>query len=123
MANEISLTTNLTSTNGYVKVNRQVGSVQIDQAAEGKVELTQAIGTTPEPISVGGLTTPGVCLLRNTDDTDIIYIGPIVSSGGSMETFIELKPGEPCAFRLGVVDPYAKSSANNPILDISILED
>ena len=122
MANEITLTTNLTSTNGLVKVNNQVGGVQIDQAAQGKAEFTQAVGTTPVPLELGELSTPGVCLLRNSDDTDTIYIGLIISSAGSFETFFELKPGEPCSGRLGLVDPYVKSSANNPILTGSILE-
>jgi len=122
MANEISLTTNLTSTNGTVKVNKQIGAVQIDQVAQGRVQDLQAIGTTAEAINLGSISTPGVSVMQNSDATDTIYVGLIISSAGSFETFIELKPGEAWGGRLGLAAPYAKSSANNPKLDYTIME-
>ena len=122
MANEITLTTNINAINGLVRTTRQLGNISIDQIAQGKVEAVQAISMIASPLDLATLSNTGICLMRKIDDTDTIEVGVVLSSAGSFIPFISLKPGESFAGRLATSAPYAKASANTPLLDYTIME-
>ena len=100
MANEIKETTILECLNGsFQMAPRRVVLSNIAQAAIGSCEGTQTIGTTPELITLGNLTTPGMAQFTNTDATHYVEIGLLDT--GTFYPVAKLLPGEPAQFRVG----------------------
>lgn len=87
MADEISLTTRFSVSNGsYDPGTWSVSNLQIDQAAVGAAEGVQAIGTSEETLSAGDLGTRGILQMRNLDDTNFVEWGFATGDyGGRME--------------------------------------
>lgn len=98
MANEITVSQQLSVTNGYASETFNVSGVRINQAAVGAHSPVWIIGTSEEDMAVGDVTTLGWLCLRNLDTTNYITYGP--KSGGSMVALGRLNAGESCMLRL-----------------------
>lgn len=76
MADEISITARFGITNGnYDPGTWSVSNLQIDQTSQGAADGVQEIGTSEETLSTGDLSTRGVLMMRNLDDTNYVQWG------------------------------------------------
>lgn len=75
MANEITITTGISLTNGLLVINSTNTSVNFDQTtARGGNPGVVNIGTTEETISFGDVS-PGWCEFKNLDTSNYVQIG------------------------------------------------
>jgi len=123
VANEITYQLQSLLNNGGLSDNYSSGSVAVDQASAKMVRNVQTIGTAAagEALSMGDVTTAGVAVLKNLDDTNYVEVGR--SIGGNFEAFLKLKPGESALCRLATSAPYAKANTADVELDYRIYED
>lgn len=98
MANEIKLSVNVRVVNGDYKNRFDMGQLSIDQAAQGAQSGVIDVGTTAEDLPVGDVSTPGLLILKNLDDTNFVEIGKSVSA--TFEKMGRLKPGDPLVMRV-----------------------
>ena len=120
MANEISLSTSLSSTMSGLTVSGS-GSLAITQSGAPMLAAIQIVGTTTEAIAIGDITDIGYLFLKNNDATNFVEISTIspVVTGTSL---ITLKAGESCAFPTRLETIYAKAdtaSCNVQVVAIS----
>jgi len=98
MAEELQLTIVGQLANGAYQEQFAPGTLKIDQSTRGGISQVVQVGTSDEAISLGDVSTEGVCFLQNLDDTNFVTFGP--DSGGSIVALGMLKPGEVAALRL-----------------------
>ncbi len=98
MANEIQVDLSVSVTNGNLDF-AQADTFEADQTtAKGGNPGTVTIGTSEEAISFGDITSLGIVIIKNLDETNYITWGP--ESGGTMVVVGKLKPGESAVLRL-----------------------
>jgi len=90
MADEFTCTFNIRLQNGVYKDSYNPGQVQIDQAAIGKSDQILSIGTSEEDVTLGDISTEGVCILQNMDTTNYVSWGKKDGSG-NMQAIGRLK--------------------------------
>lgn len=90
MADELSVTVAVRHTK-EPKLNLNPSAAIFDQTGEGVFSAVQEIGTSEEDVTITGITTLGLCVLRNLDDTNYIDIGK-KDGGGNMQETIKLGP-------------------------------
>ena len=117
MANEITYSFQALLNNGGLSDNYSSGSIAVDQASAKLVRAVQAIGTSEAALGLGDLTTPGVCVFQNLDDTNFVEIGV----SGTM--FLKLKPGEQAVCRISTAAPYAIADTASVELFYILYED
>lgn len=123
MANEIILTVAAQVVNGSFRDTFQPGQLQIDQAAIGRGGYTQLIGyAAEEVVDFGDVSTNGLLILRNLDDTNYVTYGP--EDSGAMVVFGKLKPGEVAILRVApTVVMRAQADTADVLLDVRLYED
>lgn len=105
MANEITLSINLTVNSSLYTPGQKSHTVQIDQTTFSGHETVQSIGTTVEALTEGDITSPGVFWMRNLDPSNFVTIG-----GTTDSLPFKLKAGEIGCLRRGTTDSlYAKA--------------
>jgi len=117
MANEITTTFQTLLSNSTLKDSHSSGQIAIDQASAKVTRNVQTITTLEVALELGGITTPGVCMFQNLDDTNFVEIGV----SGTM--VIKLKPGEQYCVRLTTLAPFAKADIAPVELFYIIYED
>lgn len=122
MANEISITANLTATKGSASISRS-RTFSANWNTARKDSLTQAIGTTAEALSIGGdIATPAWCHMTNLDPTNYVEIGRDVAA--TFYPVIRLNAGESAVFRLAAgVTFYARANTAAVDLEWNVLND
>lgn len=95
MANEITITTNSSLTNGSLRATWNPGSVQITQSTASRTGGTESLTTSESTFGVP--TSGGLLFMRNIGTTNAAYWGPNV--GGNMATTGYLAAGDHCFFR------------------------
>ncbi len=82
---------------------------------------TQTIGTSEEAVTLVDVSTPGLAILKNLDETNFIEIG--VKPAATFYPFLKLAAGESniVYFAAGVV-PYAKADTASANLQAAIYE-
>jgi hypothetical protein len=102
MADEITVGIRLKVDNGQLDDEIVFNTDLVTQNTADPIILrkVESIPTTAggTAISTTGITTLGWMYVKNLDGTNYVTIGP--DSGGSIVSFIKLKPGEHCVFRL-----------------------
>lgn len=98
MANEISESVALGLANGTLNFQVAYESKTVTQNAALVIAKTVSVTTAEANIDTTGITTLGICYIKNIDPTNYVKAGP--SSGGAMVEAIRLKPGEENLFRL-----------------------
>lgn len=126
MADEFTCTINLRLQNGVYKDSYNPGQIQFDQAALGKSDQVLSIGTSEEDITLGDISTEGLCILQNMDTTNYVSWGKKDGSG-NMQAIGRLKqapsatePGVPAFFTL---EPGAtlRMQANTAACQVRVL--
>lgn len=122
MAGTITASLNCSVVNGAFSADANIAPVSIVQTALGGGNPGTVTITTAEGDITIGLTTPGICVLKNIDDTNYFEIGP--KSGGVMVLWQKVKPGEFAFFRFGAaVTPRAKANVANVKALMWVFED
>lgn len=95
MANEFTLTYQMTYANGNLKQNFQPGSLQFPQAGKGIAQISIPATTAATAVSIGNLTTPGLAVFYNTEATttgNTWNFAFASSTGGMPIQYSALKP-------------------------------
>lgn len=98
MANEISITMNATCENGNFKSTFNVGTVRVNQSAQGAASGIWSVGTTTESLPSGDVSSKGYLFLRNLDATNFVTL--YATTGGNGREFGKLKAGEVTVLRM-----------------------
>jgi len=99
MANEITLNVRAQVVNGDFNDGFNPGTAQINQAAVGADGGIVNVGTSEEDLDLSKLTTPGLVMLKNLDDTNFVQYGP-KNATLAREDFAKLLPGDVAVLRL-----------------------
>lgn len=91
MANEIRMNARVQINNGDYVDSFVLNQASYDQAAVGGHKPVVIVGTSEEVISLGDISTPGLCVFQNLDETNYVDIGP--ESAGAMVPIIRLAAG------------------------------
>ena len=75
MSNEITTSVTLSLANGKLKDSRIANNIKTDQTTALSAAGVQPIGTTEEAVTVGDVSTPRECYIRNLDATNFVEIG------------------------------------------------
>ena len=125
MSGEIKVTARLQVKKGSLDLPVEgPSSLAVDMAGSAGgvpgivLAATDADGTT---VATTGITEKGWCLMRNTHSSAIVTVGVIVAA--TFHPFAEMKPGEPCLFRMLDGSTYAiKSDTANSPVRVSIVD-
>lgn len=122
MANEISITANLTATKGTSKVSRSA-TFSANWSVARKDSLTQVIGTTAEALSIGAdIATNGWVHATNNDASNYVEIGR--DNAGTFMPLIRLNAGESTVFRLAQgITPWARANTASVDMEWNLLND
>jgi len=119
MANEISITLQVTCTNGVFRHNYIPGrQFNLTQAAIGGADFTQSIGTSEENITFVDIT-PGLVVLWNMDATNYVEVGK--SDGGTMKEIVKLLPQGPPAMFVVASGETIRALANTAACIVKIV--
>lgn len=75
MANEVTANIRIKLSNADLKTDFNPGQIQVNQAAQGLFDSVRSIATTETSVSLTGITTPGVAVLYNLDQTNYCEVG------------------------------------------------
>lgn len=75
MANEITATLRVQLSNAGLADDFNPGRIQITQTGQILFSRVVSIATTETSVALTGITTPGVCVLRNLDATNYCEVG------------------------------------------------
>ncbi len=118
MADEINLTFGLSATKGSLTLSKSLSDTANLTTATYSAGA-QVIGTTQEAISIGGdVSGNGWAFFQNTDATNYVEIGVVVSA--TFYPVVKLLAGEGAQFRVGGTVLYAKANTANCILDYAV---
>lgn len=100
MSNEINITVNMTVANGNFDSKFNSGTIQIDQSAVGATGSTVAVTTSDTSVTFPDVTTYGILLLENLEDSggNFITYGP--DAAAALVPFGKILPGEVHVLRL-----------------------
>lgn len=121
MANEITFTGSLSATKAAAfssAVGRSFTNLLFNMSGTAYIEGTLSVLTSATVIPLGGMTTPGWCVLYNLDATNFIRI--MNGSGGAK--VVKIKPGEPAIFPWDdTATPYAQADTATCLMEYLIL--
>jgi len=111
MSSEITFQSQLILSNGDLKDQFSSSSISADQTTQGAFRntLDVPVGPIPSLLDIGGITTPGLAIFQNLDDTNFIQVGTVDGSANFIP-FLKLLPGEPHGpMRVATAQLYAMS--------------
>ncbi len=106
MANELTLNLALSFVKSAISTTMTSGTVKFTVSGVDYVRETWTVPTSITAIPLGGVATPGYCMITNKDATN--YVDIYDSTGGN--ACIRLLPGEWAVFRFKTTAPAAKSN-------------
>ena len=121
MANELLLSIAASfSKGGRTADTRNMGAsgVFIDVSGTDFFHGTQTIGTSPEAIDLGDITTPGYIVIKNRDATNFVEIRD--GSGGA--DVVKLLAGDVQCFRLATSTPFAVADTASCEIEYLLVE-
>ena len=120
MANELSLTGNLSFAKGRVSaVSMQKVGVQFNVTGTNYARGTQTISTGSfQALNLGGVATPGYLYIQNNDATNFVTIAESTSGTGC----IKIKPGEFALFRCDTTTPAAEADTASVVVEYMLVE-
>jgi hypothetical protein len=124
MANEITVTTQLgfTKTIGgaSVSVSRIPASFNLTMTGNYYVYQMQNVATSAEALYKGDITTPGMLLIRNTDDTNYVEVG---YDDSGFKPLVRLLPnGKWNLFYLTQATPQVQANTGACLIEYFLIE-
>jgi hypothetical protein len=123
MANEISVNVSIAAAKGTLNIQR-TASYQVNLNGSTYSGVFQSIPTTAGGTALAvaaSVTTPGNYYFRNTDSTNYVQIGIVVSS--TFYPIWKVEPGEVSTGRLATTSLYALANLAPVVLEHSIFND
>lgn len=118
MANEARISFSLSITKGNLEYTK-AGNFQADvTGTKGPVPGALAISTSGVTIDFSELSTPGLVVFKNLDDTNFVEVGAYVST--TFYPLFELLPGESYLLRLSRNLGTLRARANTAAINLSI---
>lgn len=117
MANELTITTQLTFSKGGASLSK-VERITMDVTGTLYETKVLNIGTSNEAIAKGDMTTVGYVLLKNLDGTNFVLAG---DDGTNYP--VKLLAGDACLFRLNGTTLNLKADTAACDVEITMLED
>lgn len=94
MANEITIVASVRISKGNFLWEFNPGQKQADLTTARRGGNVQTIGTgAPEALTDGDVSTPRLAILRNTDSTNYVTVGPQSSTTSNMEPMLRIPAG------------------------------
>lgn len=122
MANEISISAQLSANKSSTQVASGSQSKSVDMAGDQMIANVQIIGTSAEALSLVDVTVGGYLFVRNMDATNFVQLA--LDSAVATQIFAKLKPSEFCLFRPPAgATIYAKADTANCNLQVVAVED
>lgn len=118
MADELTLTATVAFAKGTIRQTKSISELLIDVTGDKYVSGVQEIGTEAEELTLGGITSPGYCVLKNLDGTNYVTI----RDGAEGDDLVKLLAGDVAIFRLGSATPYALADTAAVDLEYLIFE-
>ena len=106
MANEISLTVNLSVAKGSLRYTFAPPPASINLTGNAGAGAVQNVSTTTEALSVVDVTSPGIASFINLTSGSEVQVGQM--SGGTFVPVLQLEYGEPAVARMATTALYAK---------------
>lgn len=106
MANEISLSVNLTASKGPLRYQFAPPTANINLTGDSAAGAVQNISTTTEALSVIDVTTAGMATFLNLSTGTKVQVGAM--QGTNFVPLLLLNYGEPAVARLATTSPVAK---------------
>lgn len=97
MANEITYTISATLVNSHLRRRVEPGSKVVSQTALGYHASTVALTTAITQLTVGSVTTYGICSYQHVGSSGVVYLGP---HSTTLVPAVELRAGEVWMFRV-----------------------
>jgi len=123
MADEITITTRLSYTNGSRSISWSPASASVDQTGTDFTWKTQLIGfAAAEAIVLGEVSTGegAVMMIQNLDATNFVTVG---YDDSGLKGFVKLMPGDPpFIFRCSQAAPYAQADTGDCQIQYAIIE-
>ena len=119
MANEITISANLSFSKGLVEPASKAISLSVTVSGTDYVKMTQTIGfAAAEAINLGDITTPGYILISNLDTTNYVTL----RDGAGGADVVKLKAGEAALFRVGASALYALANTAACVVEYLLIE-
>ena len=119
MANEIQFSLLVAALKNGVNVTTGTQQGFRDMTGSEMLTNVQTVGTSPEAVVVGDVTTPGLWFLRNAGTTGNLLIS---LDNASADLFSTLNPGEFCLLNRAPATLYAAASAGTISLHVVLIE-
>lgn len=119
MADELTLTATVAFAKGTIRQTKTISELLIDVTGDKYVSGVQEIGyEAAEALTLGGIASPGYCVLKNLDATNYVTI----RDGAEGDDLVKLLAGDVAIFRLGSATPYALADTAAVDLEYLIFE-
>jgi len=116
MADELTVTAGLSYVNTGVSMSF-TGTDKVTIAANFALRSLITVTVAGMALPLGGVTTPGYVLIKNTDTTNYVVVG---NSGDTLP--IQIKAGELALFRWAAgITPYVISNGGNVVIDYMLI--
>jgi hypothetical protein len=120
MAGEATVTLALQFTKGQIPTQTLAsGAISRDISGANYVRNVQSVGITIEPLLLGDVATPGLCLFHNPDPTNFVTVYP----DGTNPGLIKIKPGDWLLLRFSSATPNVKADTAPVALEYLLLPD
>ena len=118
MADELTVTAGLAYSNGGVSLSKSATDL-VTVSANYVVHQIHTVTTIGEALPLGSVTTPGYCLIKNTDAANFILVG---NSGDT--PVIRVEAGELAVFRFSqAITPAAIADTANVAIEYYLISD
>lgn len=117
MANEITVNASLSFSKDGSRASFSPGAVSVTMTGSQYCGKTQTVGTSEENLDKGDISTIGLVMVRNLDNTNYVELG---SSTGVYS--VKLLPDELNVFRWDGTNIIAKANTANCIVEYLMLE-
>lgn len=118
MANELTLSASLSYAKGGRSQSASKTALKLDVSGTDHIKLSQTIGTSPEALDIGDITTPGYVFIENKDENNFVEI----RHGASGDDVVKVRAGGIAMFELATATPFAIADTAAVELDITIIE-
>ena len=119
MANEITLSVNLTAAKNGATVTGTVSQVST-MAGDQMISNVQVIGTASEAIVVGDVTTAGYVFFKNLDATNFVSIS-VLATAVAATCFAKLLPGDVTIIKAQGVSPTLTAIADTGAVNLQVI--
>ena len=119
MANELSISLTLGFSKSNISTTMTSGTQHFTVTGTDYVRQTMSVPTSVTALPLGGIATPGYCMITNRDTVNYVEVYTAVAGAAA----IKLKPGEWAIFRFTTAAPAVKANTAAVRIDYLLIAD